>query len=95
MIDQRFVAVGYQQITSLNSAVGLTVPTGGADVAIIAADTAAVRWRDDGTAPTASIGMPLSNTGSALEYSGSLSKIQFIAQTGSPVLNISYYKIAG
>ena len=93
MIAQQFAALGYQQIT-LSGATGLTVPVG-ANLAIIAADTAAVRWRDDGTAPTATIGMHLSNTGEPLQYSGPLAKIQFIAETGSPVLNISYYRIAG
>lgn len=94
MFTQQFAALGYQQITSLSSAQPLTVPTG-ANFAIIAADTAAVRWRDDGTPPTATIGMHLSNTGEPLQYSGPLSSIQFIAETGSPALNISYYRIAG
>jgi hypothetical protein len=93
MFAQQFAALGYQQIT-LSGASGLTVPAG-ANFAIIAADVAAVRWRDDGSAPTASVGMFLSNTGDALEYSGPLAKIQFIPVTGSPVLNVSYYRIAG
>ncbi|KEA07121.1 hypothetical protein [Rhizobium rhizogenes] len=94
MFAQQFAALGYQQITSLSSATPLTVPAG-ANFAVVAADTAAVRWRDDGAAPTASVGMHLSNTGEPLQYSGPLSKIQFIAETGSPVLNVSYYRIAG
>jgi hypothetical protein len=93
MFAQQFAALGYQQIT-LSGASSLTVPAG-ANFAIIAVETAAVRWRDDGTAPTSSVGMPLSNTGAPLEYSGPLANIQFIAQTGSPVLNVSYYRIAG
>ena len=52
--------------------------------------SAGVRWRDDGTAPTASVGMILSS-GQELDYSGDLTAIQFIVQTGSPALNISYY----
>ena len=96
MIAQQFTALGYQQIgaATLANATPLTVPAG-ANFAIIEAETAAVRWRDDSTAPTASVGMSLSNTGSPLEYSGPLAKIQFIAQTGSPILNVSYYKISG
>ncbi len=94
MFAQQFAALGYQQITSLTSAVGLEVPAG-ANFAIISVDTASVRWRDDGTAPTAIEGMALSNTGPALEYSGPLANIQFIAEGGSPVLNVSYYRIAG
>jgi hypothetical protein len=52
--------LGYQQITSLSSATALTVPTG-ATVAVIIPETQAIRWRDDGTNPTASVGMPLAS----------------------------------
>jgi hypothetical protein len=86
-------ALGYQQITSLASATNLTVPTanGFASWALICVETAAVRWRDDGTAPTASIGQPLA-AGQCFQYAGPLATIQFIAQSGSPVLDVSYYR---
>lgn len=86
-------SIGYQQITSMASATSLTVPTTGGPVvwALICAETAAVRWRDDGTAPTASVGQPLA-AGQCFQYAGPLLTIQFIAQTGSPVLDISYYR---
>ena len=83
--------LGYQQITSLSSAISLTVPTG-ATLALIVIDSPAVRWRDDGTAPTASVGMLLTVGQSPFQYSGNLSSIQFIASSGSPILDISYYK---
>jgi hypothetical protein len=89
--------LGYQQITSLSSAAGLTVPQTDLNglackptLAIITAETQAVRWRDDDTAPTASVGMPLA-AGATLQYDGDLTKIQFIEQTASARLNISYY----
>jgi hypothetical protein len=89
--------LGYQQITSLSSAAGLTVPQTDLNglackptLAIITAETQAVRWRDDDTAPTASVGMPLA-AGATLQYDGDLTKIQFIEQTASAKLNISYY----
>ena len=50
---------GYQRITSLSASTALTVPTG-ARLALIEAEGVAIRWRDDGTAPTASVGMTLS-----------------------------------
>lgn len=81
--------LGYQQITSLSAATTLTVPAG-ATLALIIAETQAVRWRDDGTAPTSTVGMPLA-TGSALSYDGDLKAVQFIEQTASATLNISYY----
>jgi len=49
-----------------------------------------VRWRDDGTAPTASVGMPLP-AGTILSYDGDLSRIRFIETAASAALNISYY----
>ena len=83
------VCLGYQQITSLSASTALTVPTG-ATMALIVADTQAVRWRDDGTAPTASVGMPLA-IGVSLSYDGDLKAIRFIQQASSATLNVSYY----
>jgi hypothetical protein len=81
--------LGYQQITSLSASTALTVPVG-ANLALIVAETQAVRWRDDGTAPTASVGMPLA-TGVSLSYDGDLKAIRFIEQSASATLNVSYY----
>ena len=90
---------GYQQITSLSSAQALTVPSiipngigmnAKPTFALIIAEGQAVRWRDDGTAPTASVGMPLP-VGVPLQYDGDLKNIQFIEQTSGAKLNISYY----
>lgn len=89
----RYVPLGYQQITSLSAAEGLTVPSG-ATVAIIAAEAQAVRYRDDGVAPTASVGMPVA-VGGTLEYSGTLSAMQIIQQTSGGIVNVSYYRVAG
>ena len=83
------VCLGYQQITSLSASAALTVPTG-ATMALIVADTQAVRWRDDGTAPTATVGMPLA-IGTSLSYDGDLKAIRFIQQSASATLNVSYY----
>lgn len=90
--------LGYQQITSLSSAQGLTVPdkdpvTGllmDPTVAYIVAETQGVRWRDDGVAPTASVGMPLA-AGVPFPYDGDLNKIKFIEQSSSAKLNVSFY----
>lgn len=91
------VCIGYQQITDLTSAVGLTVPeqdkTGLKQMptfALITPLTANVRWRDDGTAPTGSVGMPLA-AGVTLQYDGDLKGIKFINNGGTAELNISYY----
>lgn len=83
------VCLGYQRITNLSSATALTVPTG-ATRALIVAESQAVRWRDDGTDPTASVGMPVA-TSTYLSYDGDLSRIKFIEQTASATLNVTYY----
>jgi hypothetical protein len=91
------VCIGYQQITDLTSAVGLTVPamdkTGLRQmptIALITPLTGAVRWRDDGTNPSSTVGMPLA-AGVTLQYDGNLNGIKFINNGGTAELNISYY----
>jgi hypothetical protein len=83
-------AKGYQQITSLSAATALTVPTGATSV-LITVESQAVRWRDDGTNPTATVGMPLA-VGQSIAYAGDLSLLKFIEQTASAKLNVSYYQ---
>lgn len=83
------VCLGYQQITSVSSAAGLTPPQG-ATLALIVPETQAIRWRDDGTNPTASVGMPVA-AGSYLSYDGDLNRIKFIEQSASAKINVSYY----
>lgn len=95
MLPQRYVPLGFEQLdaTALASAVTLTVPAG-ATHAIIGALAGTVAWRDDGTAPTADTGIPLA-ANATLEYSGDLAAIQFIKISGSPTLNVSYYRCVG
>ena len=83
------VCLGYQQITSLSSAAGLTPPQG-ATLALIVPESQNVRWRDDGTNPTASVGMPIF-VGASLSYDGDFNKIKFIEEAASSKLNVSYY----
>ena len=90
----RRVPCGYQQITVLTSAVGLTIPPscgGPPTLAVITAEAQAVRYRDDSTDPTASVGMPLA-VGVVLNYEGTFSKIKFIEQTATAKLNVSFYR---
>lgn len=83
-------ALGYQQITSLSSATGLTIPAGATE-ALVVPETQNVRWRDDGTNPTASVGMP-HVAGDALKYDAAqLPSIKFIEVASGAKLNIAYY----
>ena len=82
--------LGYERIETLSSAIGLTIPEG-ARLAIITPETQNVRWRDDGTNPTASVGMPM-EAGDVFLYTGKLADIKFIETTASAVIHISYYR---
>lgn len=81
--------LGYQQITNLSAAVGLTVPEGAA-WAVISCEGQNVRYRDDGGTPTATIGQPL-QVNTDLPYTGDLKKLSFIQVAASATLNVTYY----
>jgi hypothetical protein len=86
--------LGYQQITSVAASTSLTIPQApnGAKptTAMIIAETQAVRWRDDGIDPSATVGMPLA-VGVPFIYDGDLTRIRFFEQVGGGILNVSYY----
>lgn len=84
------VAGASQYALASTTLTSLTVPNG-ATVAQICVETAGVRYRDDGTAPTSTVGMPVAS-GTCFQYAGPLSVVQFIAQTGAPTLDVAYYK---
>lgn len=64
----------------------------GATMAFLQAETADIRYRDDGAAPTASIGNIVVHGTGALFYTGTLTSLQFILLSGSPLLNIAFYR---
>lgn len=88
--DSPVLPKGFQQITVLSAAVALTVPVG-AKYALIQAEAQAVRWRDDGTNPTAAIGNRILTTSDGLFYTGQLAALRFIEEVASAKLDISYY----
>lgn len=99
MIKDVTAVYGYQQIVGPATSTALTVPTrssqtgvaGTPTVAVIVVESQTVRWRDDGVAPTASIGMPI-YPGGVLVYDGDLTRIRFIQSSASATINVSYYK---
>lgn len=80
---------GYVQLTSLSTAVG--IGSGAGRVALIQCLNQNVRWRDDGVAPTANVGVRL-HAGETFEYTGNLRSIQFIEEAAGAELNISLYE---
>jgi hypothetical protein len=82
--------LGYQQLTGISGAVALTIPAGTA-LALCTPESQAVRWRDDGTSPTASVGYPLP-VGAELRYDGAgLAALKFIEQAATAKVNVVYY----
>lgn len=84
--------LGYEQILTATLAVAtqLNKPAY-TKVAYVQVEGGQVRYRDDGVNPTAAIGMLLVD-GAVLEYSGDLSTLKFITESGTPKLNVSYYE---
>lgn len=90
-IYERANPKGFQQITSLSSATGLTVPAG-ANYAVIQARGKDVVFRDDGVDPTGSVGMFIP-VNTSISYTGNLFALKFIQAASSASLNILYYEI--
>jgi hypothetical protein len=73
---------------SLNGVAG--IPDGTALI-VIQCEAQAVRYRDDGTAPTAAVGQPLA-VGQVLQYTARNAKqLRFIAQVAGAILNATFY----
>jgi hypothetical protein len=85
-------ALGYQQLTVSNAALNLpSIPAGTSKVAL-RAETQNIRWRDDGSDPTAGAGVLMTTTDPILVYDGEITKVRVIRATGADgVLNIAYY----
>ena len=91
-----YTPLGYQQITPVPAGTTLTIPTGTAPrIVEICVETNNVRYRDDGTAPTTTVGIPVvvtSTVPTCFQYSGSLTAIQFTQVTSPATLDVSYYR---
>ena len=83
-------SLGYQQITNLSGAVGFTVPAGCVTINV-QAESQNVRYRDDGTNPTASVGMQLPAGAIVPISAANFSSMKFIEEAASAKLNISCY----
>lgn len=91
---QPLVPLGYCQL-SVDAATPISacspgVPSG-ATLAYLTAEAQAIRYRDDGTAPTAAIGQPLAKDVGLL-YAGPVVRLRFIGQTAGAKVNILFYR---
>lgn len=82
-------ALGYTQILAATST-QLAIPLG-CTLILVTPEAQAVRWRDDGTPPTATVGYPLA-VGVELQYSANqMASLRFIEQALSTKLNVTFY----
>lgn len=91
------VPLGYFQPAAVDAATTLVSIIGAANAAkgvvlvLVTPQTQAIRWRDDGTAPTAAVGYPLA-VGAELRYTGrGISNLQFISQVAGAIVNVVIY----
>lgn len=76
---------------TFGSAAGAGIPNGTV-LLIITPQTQAIRWRDDGTAPTAAVGYPLA-VGAELRYTAAdMQNLRVISQVAGAVVNVIAYK---
>lgn len=90
--------LGYRQHTVGNTAIGLADISGGvpqgASYAKIVVETNAVRWRDDGTAATSSVGMLQSastNNEFELVSPEQIRQLSIIRNSSDSVISVAYY----
>lgn len=85
--------VGYEQVTVSTTAIGLTVPVG-AQRAVMVVEAQPLRYRDDGTDPTATVGMlAVATTRFDIESREALLAFKAIRDGGTnATLSVSYYK---
>lgn len=83
---------GYQQLTVSTTAIGLSVPAG-ATRAVVYVEAQPIRWRDDSTAPTSSVGVLIAAAASfELPSVQSLNGFKAIRSGGTDAtLNVVYY----
>jgi hypothetical protein len=87
---------GTYQLSATNTASSASSTSGGiptgATMVYLDAETAGVRYRDDGGAATASVGSLIAVGNPGIFYTGTLSALSFFAASGSPLLNASFYR---
>ena len=93
MYDANYVPVaGRQALTVSSTALALTIPLG-ATHCLMQATTANVRWNDETTTPTATVGQQLA-AGDSWFYNGALADVKVVRETSDDaVLQVNYYKV--
>lgn len=85
-----FTSTGFVAVTSFSTATGFTPPAT-STVCFITPEGNPVRFRTDGTNPTATVGQ-LVPANSQLALTANLTGVKFIPTTGSATLDVDCYK---
>jgi hypothetical protein len=92
---------GFQQLTAANLAASFALTpvkqatTGQApNAAYMTASATAVRYTDDGTTPTATVGMRLPAGIAPFLYQGNLATFRAILESGTPTLDVIYVLVS-
>lgn len=89
------VPLGYCQLTSIDASTLIStcaggIPTG-TNYALLVPEAQAIRYRDDGVAPTATVGFPVP-AASVFLYAGTMTAVRVISQVAGAKLNILFYR---
>lgn len=82
--------LGYEQLTGLSTAKSPASIPARAALVVIQVDDQDVRFTDDSSTPTASLGIKIAADGVFI-YTGVPSSLKFIEVTASAKINLSYY----
>lgn len=93
------IPAGFEQVTVSSASIGFTstlaYPTGGlaADMAVVDVETNAIRYRADGTAPTATVGSPVAS-GASFTVCGAptIKAVRFIRQSSDATISVHFYR---
>jgi hypothetical protein len=86
--------LGFEQLAAVSTATGFTAIPAGSTYAMVTV-SAPVRYRSDGTPPTASLGVLLpANPAEPYQLAGGtlLASIKFIPVSGTATINAEFYK---
>jgi hypothetical protein len=97
--DTDLEAFAFETISVAGTAVGFTAATwrdpssgSAAKLAVVDIETAAIRWRADGTDPTATVGHPVGIGGQIKVYGGEdLTSFKMIRQGSTASASVTYY----
>lgn len=91
MNDYARDALGYSQLTGMAAATALSSIPAGTTTVLLQAEAQVVRYRDDGTNPSGTVGMNLI-VGVVYEFTiAQISRMRFIEAAGGAILNVSFY----